>query len=79
MKKLSILGLLVASAFASYSDNCTMCHNGGYQSDLNNYTQKEIITKLHYFQKNDVSPMSEMVKNMTDKEIKEIAKKYGKQ
>ena len=78
MKKLSILGLLVASAFASYSDNCTMCHNGGYQSDLNNYSQQEIIKKLHYFQKNNVTPMSKMVENMTDKEIKEIAKKYGK-
>ena len=78
MKKLSILGLLVASAFASYSNNCTMCHNGGYKPSLNNYSQGDIIKKLHDFQKKDVSPMSEFVKNMTDKEIKEIAKKYGK-
>ncbi len=77
MKKLSILGLLVVSALAYPS--CGMCHNGMFQDSLSNLTPKEIITKMHEFKKSNGTRMSSIAKEMTDKEIEEVAKEYGKQ
>ena len=75
MKKLSILGLLVVSSFGY---NCGMCHNGMYKDSLSNLTPKEIVKKMHEFKKSN-GTMADIAKKMSDEEIEEVAKEYGKQ
>jgi len=74
MKKLTILSLLIISAFAYPS--CFWCHNGIIQNRLSNLTPKEIITKMHEF-KHSTGSMANIAKKMNDDEIKKVAKEYG--
>ena len=78
MKKLLVLGVLAVSAFA-YS-NCAMCHNGGMQPKLDKFTPAEIEKMMHEFKsgKKAGTMMPGMAKAMSDADIKDAAKKYGK-
>jgi cytochrome c553 len=77
MKKL-VLITLVGSVLFGYP-NCTMCHNGGMGVKLDKFPVSEIKEDLLDFKtgKKQHSMMA-FVKNMSDKEIEEAAKKYGK-
>ena len=77
MKKIiAILGIVSAS-FA-YT-NCAMCHNGGMGVKLDKFPVSEIKEDLLDFKTGKkYHSMMTFVKNMSDKEIDEAAKKYGK-
>ncbi len=77
MKKLIILGLGVAALFAY--PQCTMCHNGSVAVDLSKISYKEVKEDLIKFKKAEMKhSMMNFVKDMSDKEIDEAAKKYSK-
>ena len=77
MKKLLVIAALGAMAFA-YQD-CAMCHNGGMAVSLNKLTPAEIVKKMKEFKAGKGNPMMvNIAKGMSDKEIEEAAKKYGK-
>ena len=78
MKKLIILGLGVASLFAY--PQCTMCHNGSVAVDLSKMSYEEIKQDLMKFKKGEMKhSMMNFVKDMSDKEIDEAARKYSKE
>jgi len=78
MKKLLVLAVLSASAFA-YT-NCASCHNGGYQSHLNKYTPAQIEKDMKDFKsgKKAGTMMPGIAKSMSDADIKDAAEKFGK-
>jgi cytochrome c553 len=79
MKKLLVLGLLTASAFA-YMD-CAMCHvKGGMATPLTKYTPAQINKMLHEIKANKLNApsMTGIVSGMSDADMKDAAKKYGK-
>ena len=77
MKKLLVLSALAIAAFA-YSD-CAMCHNGGMAVKLDKLTPSEIVAKMKEYKAGKGNPMMvNIAKGMSDKEIEEAAKKYGK-
>jgi len=77
MKKLLILGAFALAAFA-YQD-CAMCHNGGMAKKLDTMTPAEIVAKMKEYKAGKGNPMMvNIAKAMSDKEIEEAAKKYGK-
>jgi cytochrome c553 len=77
MKKIIIASVLAAAAFA-YSD-CAMCHNGGMAKKLDTLTPAQIVAKMKEFKAGKGNPMMvNVAKGMSDKEIEEAAKKYGK-
>ena len=77
MKKLLLIGGFVAGLFA-YQD-CAMCHNGGMAVKLDTLTQAEIVKKMKEFKAGKGNPMMVgIAQGMSDKEIEEAAKKYGK-
>jgi len=77
MKKILVLGVIAAAAFA-YTD-CAMCHNGGMAEKLDKLTPEEIVAKMKEYKKGNGNPMMvNIAKSMSDKEIEESAKKYGK-
>ena len=78
MKKLSLV--LLIAGFVMANSNCTMCHNGGMASKLDILTPEEIVKKMkEYKEKGKGNPMMvDIAKGMSDKEIEETAKKYGK-
>ena len=78
MKKVLLSLVVAASAFA-YS-NCAMCHNGGMQPKLDKFTPAQIEKIMHEFKsgKKAGSMMPGMAKAMSDADIKDAAKKYGK-
>ena len=77
MKKLLVLAVLSASAFA-YT-NCASCHNGGYQANLNKYTPAEIEKMMHEYKAGKRNGMmNSIVAGMSDADIKDAAKKFGK-
>jgi cytochrome c553 len=77
MKKLLVLGAIAAAAFA-YTD-CAMCHNGGMAQKLDTLTPAQIVKKMKEFKAGKGNPMMvNIAKGMSDKEIEEAAKKYGK-
>ncbi|EDM23994.1 cytochrome C [Caminibacter mediatlanticus TB-2] len=77
MKK--ILGIIAISGLAFAYQNCAMCHNGSMAIKLDKLTPQEIIAKLKEFKAGKGSPMMvNIAKGMSDKEIEEAAKKYGK-
>jgi cytochrome c553 len=77
MKKLLVLSLLTASAFA-YT-NCANCHNGGYKQKLDMYTPAQIVTILNeYKQGKRGGMMSSFVAAMSEADIKAAAKEFGK-
>jgi cytochrome c553 len=77
MKKL-VLTTLVSSVLFGYP-NCAMCHNGGMGVKLDKFSVSEIKKDLLEFKTGKkYHSMMAFVKNMSDKEIEEVAKKYGK-
>jgi cytochrome c553 len=77
MKKLIAMGVIAGAAFA-YT-NCAMCHNGGMAQKLDTLTPAQIIAKMKEFKAGKGNPMMvNVAKGMTQKEIEEAAKKYGK-
>ncbi len=78
MKKLIILGLGIAALFAY--PKCTMCHNGSVAVDLSKMSYEEIKKDLIKFKKGEMKhSMMDFVKEMSDKEIDEAARKYSKE
>ncbi len=76
MKKL--LGILAFGAFA-FAANCAMCHNGGIAGKLDNLTPAQIEAKVKEYKKGKGNPMMvNAVKGLSDKEIAEAAKEFGK-
>ena len=77
MKKILALSALVAFGFAY--QNCAMCHNGGMAKKLDTMTPAQIIKKMKEFKAGQGNPMMvNIAKGMSDKEIEEAAKKFGK-
>jgi len=77
MKKLLVLGTFIVAGFA-YS-NCAMCHNGGMAKKLDSMTSAEIVKKMKEYKAGQGNPMMvNIAKGMSDKEIEEAAKKFGK-
>jgi cytochrome c553 len=77
MKKVIIASILAAAAFA-YSD-CAACHNGGMAIKLDKLTPAQIVKMMKEFKAGKGNPMMvNIAKGMSDKEIEEAAKKYGK-
>jgi len=78
MKKALLLVAFSISAFA-YAQ-CTMCHNGGYQVNLNKYTPQEIEKMMMDYKngKKSGNMMPDIARKMTEKEIKEASVKFGK-
>jgi len=76
MKKLLVLGLVAASAFA-YMD-CAMCHQGS--KSLSKYTPAQLTKMLNDMKsgKMNVPAMTSVVSGMSAADIKAAAKKYGK-
>ena len=77
MKKL--LGILAIVGFSFAYQNCAMCHNGGMAKKLDTLTPAEIVAKMKKFKAGQGNPMMQNIaKGMSEKEIEEAAKKYGK-
>ena len=77
MKKIILASIFTAAAFA-YSD-CAMCHNGGMAAKLDTMTPAQIVKKMKEYKAGKGNPMMvNVAKGMSDKEIEEAAKKYGK-
>ena len=77
MKKLLALAAFGVMAFA-YQD-CAMCHNGGMAKKLDTMTPAQIEAKMKEYKAGKGNPMMvNIAKQMSDKEIAEAAKKYGK-
>ena len=77
MKKLLTVSLFAVLGF-SYP-NCGMCHNGSVAVDLKKFSAEEIKKDLYAFKSGKMKhSMMNFVKEMSDEEIEEAAKKYGK-
>jgi cytochrome c len=77
MKKLLVIAGMAGFLFAG--DNCAMCHNGGMAKLLNNLTPAQIEAKMKEFKAGNGNPMMvNIAKNMSDGDIKRVAKEFGK-
>ncbi|WP_456488275.1 c-type cytochrome [Caminibacter pacificus] len=77
MKKLLAVSLIAVLGF-SYP-NCGMCHNGSVAVDLKKFSAEEIKKDLYAFKSGKMKhSMMNFVKKMSDTEIEEAAKKYGR-
>ncbi len=77
MKKLLALAAFGVMAFA-YQD-CAMCHNGGMAKKLDTMTPAQIEAKMKEFKAGKGNPMMvNIAKQMSEADIKDAAKKYGK-
>jgi len=77
MRRILFLVGLVSLGFA-YQD-CAMCHNGGMAKKLNTLTPAEIEAKMKEFKAGKGNPMMvNIAKGMSEADIKDAAKKYGK-
>ncbi len=77
MKKLLTLAAFGLMAFG-YQD-CAMCHNGGMAKKLDTLTPAQIEAKMKDFKAGKGNPMMvNIAKAMSDKDITDAAKKYGK-
>jgi len=77
MKKIAILFSLAALGFAY--QNCAMCHNGGMAKNLSDLTPAEIEAKMKEFKAGNGNPMMvNIAKGMSEADIKDSAKKFGK-
>jgi cytochrome c553 len=78
MKKLAFVAAVAAVA-AFGMTNCATCHNGSMAAKLDTLTPAQIVAKMKEFKagKGNATMVS-IAKSMTDKEIEEAAKKYGK-
>jgi cytochrome c553 len=77
MKKFLFVLILAVLGFAY--PNCGMCHNGSVAVDLSKFSAEEIKKDLYAFKSGKMKhSMMDFVKEMSDEEIEEAAKKYGK-
>ena len=77
MKKILVIASIAGFAFAM--PNCSMCHNGGMAKKLDTLTPAEIVKKTKEYKAGKGNPMMvNIAKGMSDKDIEEAAKKYGK-
>jgi len=77
MKKIGMILGLAALGFA-YQD-CAMCHNGGMAKKLDTLTPAQIEAKMKEFKAGKGNPMMvNIAKGMSETDIKDAAKKYGK-
>ena len=77
MKK--ILSLISFGILAFAYQDCAMCHNGGMAKKLDTLTPAQIEAEMKAFKAGKGNPMMvNIAKGMSDKEIKDAAKKYGK-
>ena len=77
MKKILLVAILSMSLFG-YVD-CAKCHNGGYKSKLDIYTPAQIVSMLKQYKSGAMSGMmSSIVAGMSQKDMQDAAKKYGK-
>ncbi len=77
MKKLLALAAFGVMAFA-YQD-CAMCHNGGMAKKLDTMTPAQIEAKMKEFKAGKGNPMMvNIAKSLSEADIKDAAKKYGK-
>jgi cytochrome c553 len=79
MKKFALVAV-VAAGFAFGAMDCTMCHKAnGTAKPLDNMTPAQIEKAMKEFKAGKGNPaMVNIAKGMSDKEIKEVAEKYGK-
>jgi len=73
-----LIFLVAVMLFAKDFSFCKSCHNGRKEIKLNTLTKKEIIKKLNYFKKTNKGTMHYIAKNLSKKDILDIAKTYGK-
>jgi cytochrome c553 len=77
MKKL--LAIAAVAGFAFAGQNCAMCHNGGMAQKLDTLTPAQIEAKMKEFKAGKGNQMMvNIAKQMSEKEIKADAEKYGK-
>jgi len=77
MKKLLLVSLI--AGFVMANSNCAMCHNGNMANKLDILTPQEIIEKMKEYKAGKGNPMmASIAKEMSDKEIEDVAKEYGK-
>jgi len=76
VKKTAIL--VAVMLFAKDFGFCTSCHNGRKQVDLHTLKKEQIIKKLKYFKTSSKGTMHFIAKNLSEKDIMDIAKTYGK-
>ena len=77
MKKLFLISLI--TGFVMANSNCATCHNGSMTSKLDVLTPQEIIEKMKEYKAGKGNAMMvNIAKEMSDKEIEEVAKEYGK-
>ena len=77
MKKLLTILSLAGLGFAY--QNCAMCHNGGMAVKLDTLSQAEIVKKMKEYKAGKGNPMMvNIAKAMSDADIEDAAKKYGK-
>ena len=76
MKKLIIF--IAVIIFAKNFSFCQSCHNGRKEVNLDSLKKETIIKKLKNFQKSKKGTMYFISKKLTNKDIEEIAKTYGK-
>jgi cytochrome c len=74
-----ILIIVGVAGFLFAINNCVMCHNGGMAKSLNNLTPAQIEAKMKEFKAGNGNPMMvNIAKNMSDGDIKRVAKEFGK-
>ena len=77
MKKLLLV--LAGAGMAFAYTNCAMCHNGGMAKKLDTLTPAQIEAKVKEYKAGKGNPMMvNIAKGMSEADIKDAAKKYGK-
>jgi cytochrome c553 len=80
MKKVVAAVAVVGAVVAFGATDCTACHkDGGMATPLNKLTPAEIVQKMKEYKAGKGNPMMvNIAKQMSDEEIKKVAKEYGK-
>jgi len=77
MKKLLLASLI--GGFLMANSNCARCHDGGMANRLDVLTPQEIMEKMKAYKEGKGNRMMVMIaQGMSDEEIEEVAKTYGK-
>ena len=77
MRKLLLSSVI--SVLAMASSNCIFCHNGGMANKLDTLTPKEIIEKMKEYKAGKGNRMMvSIAQGMSNEEIEEVAKTYGR-
>jgi hypothetical protein len=75
MRKIGLITLFLTGLFAS--SNCAMCHTSTYYP-LDKYTPEELESILLNFKKAPYGTMGAIARQLTEEQIKEVSKKYGR-